>query len=171
MRYFLIVGRIVGFKGVDLAIEAAKKLDVNLKVVGEYAGIYTEQEKIKRIVNDKIELLGRVSDEELKKLYLGATAFLALAKDEDFGMTPVEAMAAGCPVVAYKSGGYLETVVEGKTGTFFSEYNVESLVTAMKKITKMKIKKEDCQKQANKFSKEIFIKKMKEVVNAGITRS
>lgn len=165
MRYFLVVGRIVGFKGVDLAVEAAKKLGVNLKVVGEYAGVFTEQEKIKRMANEKIEFLGRVVDEELKKLYTGAAAFLALAKDEDFGMTVVEAMAAGCPVVAYKSGGYVETVTS-KTGVFFDEYNVESLIGAMKKFKGLKFNKTDLQKQAQKFSKEIFVRKMKEVVNA-----
>lgn len=166
-EFFLIVGRIVGFKGVDLAIEAAKKLGVRLKIVGEYAGVYTEQEKIRKLVNNKIEILGRVSDEELQKLYSEATAFLALAKDEDFGITPVEAMAAGTPVVAYKSGGYLETVVEGKTGVFFEEYSVESLVEAMKRVQKMRFKKEDLQKQAEKFSKENFVKKMREIIANG----
>jgi len=166
MKYFLTVGRIVGFKGVDMAIEAAKKLNVNLKVVGEYAGIYTEQEKIKKIANENIEFLGRVPDEQLKELYAKARAFLALAKDEDFGITPVEAMATGCPVVAYAGGGYLETVVEGKTGTFFKEYNVESLMGAMKKVQSLKFNKTDLQEQALKFSKENFIKKMKEVVGS-----
>ena len=166
MNYYLTVGRIVGFKGVDIAIGAAKKLGVNLKVVGEYSGIYTEEEKIKKLANEKIEFLGRVPDEELKDLYAGATAFLALAKDEDFGITPVEAMAAGTPVIAYKSGGYLETVIDGKTGVFFDEYNVESLMGAMKRIEKMKIKKEDCQKQAEKFSKEKFVKEMERIINA-----
>lgn len=166
MKYFLVVGRIVGFKGVDLAVEAAKKLNVNLKIVGEYAGVFTEQEKIKKIANEKIEFLGRVSDEELKKLYAGATAFLALAKEEDFGMTPVEAMAVGCPVIAYRSGGYKETV-NSQTGIFFDEYNVESLIKAMKSIKSIKFNKKDLQTQAEKFSKENFVKKMKEVVYGG----
>lgn len=159
MKYFLVVGRIVGFKGVDLAIEAAKKLDFHLKIVGEYAGIYTEQEKIKKISNENIEFLGRVPDERLKDLYKNATAFLALAKDEDFGITPVEAMAVGTPVIAYKGGGYLETVTD-KTGVFFDEYNVESLIEAIKKFKSLKFKKEDCIKQAQKFSKERFIKEI-----------
>lgn len=164
-RYFLVVGRIVGFKGVDMAIKASKKLNFNLKVVGEFAGIFTEQEKIQKLTHEKVEFLGRISDEELKKLYAGASAFLALAKDEDFGMTPVEAMAAGVPVIAYKSGGYLETVVEGKTGVFFDEYNVDSLVRAVKKFKSLKFKKEDCQKQAAKFSKENFVNKINRVVH------
>jgi glycosyltransferase involved in cell wall biosynthesis len=169
MKYFLVVGRIVGFKGVDLAIEAAKKINFYLKIVGEYAGIYTEQEKIKKISNENIEFLGRVPDGQLKDLYKNADVFLALAKDEDFGMTVVEAMAEGTPVIAYKSGGYLETVIEGKTGVFFEEYTVESLIGAVKKFKSLKFKREDCIKQASKFSKEIFIKKMKEIVYAGVS--
>ncbi len=110
--------------------------------------------------------MGRVSDNELYKLYGQAKACLSLEQDVDFGITPVEAMAAGCPVVAYKSGGYLESVVEGKTGTFFDEYNIDSLVEAMKKIEKMKIEKEYCQKQAKKFSKEKFKENMVKFVNA-----
>lgn len=163
--YFLVVGRIVGYKGVDLAIEAAKKLGVNLKIVGEYAGVFTEQEKIKKMANEKIEFLGRVPDEELKKLYAGATAFLALAKDEDFGITPVEAMAAGTPVIAYKGGGYLETVTE-KTGVFFNEYNVGSLIKAIKAIKAIKFNKKDLQEQAEKFSKEVFVRKFKSLIYA-----
>ncbi len=166
MKYFLIVGRIVGFKGVDLAIEAAKKLDFHLKIVGEYAGIYTEQEKIKKISNENIEFLGRVPDDQLKDLYKNADAFLAPAKDEDFGMTVVEAMAAGTPVIAYKSGGYLETVTE-KTGVFFDEYSVESLIKAIKSMKAIKFNKKDLQEQAEKFSKEIFVKKMRTVILEG----
>ena len=116
-------------------------------------------------------------DSELKDLYQNATAFLALAKDEDFGMTVVEAMAAGTPVIAYKSGGYLETVVEAKTGVFFDEYTVESLISAVKKFKSLtrprpssdevgKFKKEECVKQAKKFSKENFVKKIKDIVYA-----
>ena len=73
-------------------------------------------------------------------------------------------MAAGTSVIAFRSGGYLESVVENKTGVFFDEYNVQSLVEAIKKFEKMKFKKEDCIKQAQKFSKEVFVKKMKEVI-------
>ena len=75
-------------------------------------------------------------------------------------------MAAGTPVVAYAGGGYLETVIEGKTGTFFEKSSVMSLTEAIQRVKKMKFKKEDLQKQAKKFSKEVFIKRMKEAVNA-----
>ncbi|TAK93175.1 glycosyltransferase, partial [Patescibacteria group bacterium] len=152
-------------KGLPMAMEAANKIGVKLKVVGEFAGLRWEEEKIDKNRSRNIEFLGRVADEELYKLYAGARAFLALEPDVDFGMTPVEAMAAGCPVVAFKSGGYLETVTS-KTGVFFEEYNVESLMKSMKSIKSMKFNKKDLREQAEKFSKENFVKRMKEVVDA-----
>lgn len=163
-KYFLIVSRIVGEKGIPMAMEAANKLGVKLKIVGEKAGLQWENTEIEKRKSDNIEFLGRVPDEERNQLMAKALAFIVLEKDVDFGMTPVEAMAAGTPVVAYASGGYLETVIEGKTGTFFKEYNVESLVEAMQRIQKMKINKADCQKQAEKFSKERFIKEMSRII-------
>lgn len=161
--YFLVAGRIAGAKGIDLAMEAANKLGVRLKVVGEFSGMKFGRQDLEKLKSENISFLGRVSDTELYKLYAEARAFLALGRDEDFGITPVEAMASGTPVVAFKSGGYLETVTE-KTGVFFEEYNAESLMEAMKKISKMKFKKDDLQKQAEKFSKERFVKQMDNLV-------
>lgn len=163
-QYFLVAGRIAGAKGVDLAMKAANKLGVKLKIVGEFAGIKFGAKDLEKLKSPNIEFLGRVSDEELYKLYGQAKAFLALEQDVDFGITPVESMAAGTPVVAYKSGGYLETVIEGKTGTFFEKYTSDSLANAMQRIVKMKIKREDCQIQAEKFSTERFARDIKQLV-------
>lgn len=165
-NFYLVVSRIVGEKGIPMVMEAANKLGVKLKIVGEKAGLQWENSEIEKRKSENTEFLGRVSDEERDQLMAKCLAFIVLERDVDFGITPVEAMTAGAPVVAYHNGGYLETVIEGKTGTFFKEYNVESLMDAMKRVQKMKIKKEDCITQANKFSKEIFIKKMKEVIGA-----
>ncbi len=142
LDYYLIVSRPVGGKGIELGLSAAKKYGFKLKVVGG----------------------GRVSDQELVKLYAGAKAFLALSKDEDFGITPVEAMACGTPVVAFNGGGYKETVVDGKTGVFFDDYSASGLWQAMKQLEKLKINPQDCLTQAQKFSKERFKKQIKEFV-------
>lgn len=163
--YFLVASRISSEKGLPMAMAAANKLRTRLKIVGEFAGLRWEEREINKNRSGNIEFLGRVSDEELYKLYAGAKAFLALEQDVDFGMTPVEAMAAGCPVVAYKSGGYLESVVEGKTGTFFEDYTVKSLIEAMRRIEKMKIKLSDFRKQAEKFSQEKFVAGIKGLVS------
>ncbi len=162
--YYLIISRIVGAKGLDLAVNTALKLNLKLKIVGEPAGYYTEYQNLQKLAGNKVEFLGRVSDEELVKLYAGAKAFLALSTDEDFGITPVESMLCGTPVIAFRGGGYLETVVENKTGVFFDESTVESLSSAIKKFEKSKFKPSDCVSQAQKFSKEVFISKIKKLI-------
>lgn len=162
--YYLVVSRIVGGKGLKLAIKVANRLKVPLKVVGRPAGWGAAGKKLRELAGESVEFLGEVSDEKLVKLYAGAKAFLATAEDEDFGITPVEAMAAGVPVVAFKGGGYLESVVPGKTGVFFGDYSVESLVSAMRCLDKMKISSEACRRQAKKFSKGRFKREMKEFV-------
>lgn len=163
-NFYLITSRIVGGKGLDLAVKAAVKLGLNLKIVGKPAGYYMEYKKLSKFTRKNVEFLGYVSDEESAKLFASAKAFLALATDEDFGITPVEAMLSGTPVIAYRGGGYLESVVEGKTGIFFNESNVDSLMEAIKKFEKMKFNPEDCIKQAKKFSKERFKKEIEEFV-------
>lgn len=163
-EYYFIVARIVGGKGLELAVEAAKKLNIKLKIAGAPAGYYTGHKQLQENATDNIEFLGRVSDEELVKLYSEAKAFLALATDEDFGITPVEAMLCGTPVIAYYGGGYKETVVDGKTGVFFHEPTASSLMEAVMKFEKMKFDPAICRKQAEKFSKERFIREIKEFV-------
>jgi glycosyltransferase involved in cell wall biosynthesis len=177
--YYLVVSRIVGGKGLELAIEAANRLRVPLKVVGRPAGWGAAGKRLRELAGNSVEFLGEVTDKKLASLYAGARAFLATAEDEDFGITPVEAMAAGTPVVAFKGGGYIESVVEGKTGMFFSEYSVESLVETIKKFKaqsslrtgpEAKFKVPVIQKHVKKFSKERFKEEMKEFVGRCIEK-
>lgn len=162
--YYLIASRVVGAKGIDMAMEAANRLGFNLKIVGEKAGLRWEEGKYDRLKGSTIEFVGRVSDDKLWKLYGEAKGFLALAQDEDFGMTVVEAQAAGTPVIAFFGGGYKETVIEGKTGEFFRDYSVDDLLKVIAKFEKKAYKKEDLINQAKKFSKDVFIKKILEEV-------
>src|ERR1035437_73701 len=162
--YYFIVSRIVGAKGLDLAVDAALKAGFKLKIAGSPAGYYFEHDKLVNKSQGKVEFLGQVSDEELVKLYKGAKGFFALSKDEDFGITPVESMLCGTPVIAFNGGGYKETVVDGKTGVLFDNYSVDELISAVKKFESLKFKTEDCIEQAKKFSKERFIKEIKEFV-------
>jgi glycosyltransferase involved in cell wall biosynthesis len=163
--YYLIISRIVGGKGIDLAVRTATKLGINLKIAGSPAGYSTEYKKLQKLSKGKVEFLGHVTDLEIAELYTRAKAFLVLSTDEDFGMTPVEAMMAGTPVIAYRGGGYLESVVENKTGVFFDQPTETSLSLAIKKFEKMRFSSKDCINQANKFSKERFKKEMLEFVN------
>lgn len=160
--YFLAGGRLELAKNFDLIIKACNELKVPLKIFGRGS----QEENLRKIAGPTVEFLGQVSEKEKFDLMAGAKAFIATAGDEDFGITPVEAMAAGTPVVAFAGGGYLETVTE-KTGVFFEEYNVESLIKAIKSIKSMKFNKKDLQDQAQKFSKEVFVKKMKAVILEG----
>lgn len=163
-NYFLLVSRLVGAKGIDLAIKACKKAKVNLKIVGEAAGLKWLGGNLKKLKGKGIEFLGRVEDEKLYQLYAQCQALLALSQDEDFGITPVEAMAAGRPVIACKKGGYLESIKEGKTGIFIKDLREETLVREIKKQRYLTIKKEDCQNQAKKFSKERFKKEIEKFI-------
>lgn len=169
--YFLVVSRVVGAKGIDLAIKAANRLNIKLKVVGEPAGLRWEEKKFRKLKKDNIEFIGRVSDQELWKLYGECKAFLALAKDEDFGITPVEAMAAGRPVIAFRGGGYLETVVDGKTGLFFNKPTVKSLTSVIKRFNDSNHWSKPsavCRRQAERFSKERFKKEIRKIVKANL---
>ena len=177
--YYFIVSRIVGAKGLDLAVEAAVKKGFSLKIAGSPAGYYFEHNKLikksegdnsERKPKEKVEFLGQVTDEELAKLYKGAKAFLALAKDEDFGITPVEAMLSGTPVIAFNGGGYKETVINGKTGILFDDYSVNGLIEAIKKFEKTKINSKDCIEQAKKFSKDRFKHEIEDFVDSRLAK-
>lgn len=169
--YYFIVSRIVGAKGIDMAIEAARKHGFKLKIAGASAGYYTGLKDMQETAPENVEFLGRVSDEELVDLYSGAKAFIATATDEDFGITPVESMLCGTPVIAYYGGGFKETVIDGKTGVFFRESTADALVDAVKKFEKLKLDPKDCKKQAEKFSKERFIKEIKAFVHVHASSS
>lgn len=158
--YYLSVGRLVRGKGIDLIVETCTKLNLPLKVVGTGP----EQNNLKQSSN--IDFLGQVSDEELARLYAGAKATIVASEDEDFGIVPVESMAAGTPVIAVKAGGFLETVINGKTGLL---YETGHLTDAIQEFQKMKFSADDCQKQASKFSKERFKKEILELVKKNLT--
>jgi len=160
--YFLIVSRLVGAKGIVEAAKAAKHLGFPLKIVGEAVGFSQVENQLKKIKG--VDLVGSVSDEILWKLYAGAKGFIALAKEEDFGMTIVEAMAAGTPVIAYNGGGFRETVVDGETGIFVEGTDVKTLELAMKHFNKVKWNKEKLIARARLFSKEKFKESIKREV-------
>jgi glycosyltransferase involved in cell wall biosynthesis len=160
-NYYLTGGRLTAAKNFDLIIEAFNKFGYPLKIYGSGP----LENSLKNIAKNNVEFLGRVDDNEMAKLYSGAKAFILTQKDEDFGMTAVEAMSLGTPVIAYKGGGYLESVIDGKTGIFFDELSIESLSAAIRNFGKMKLKSGDCVSQAKKFSKERFEKEMLQFVS------
>lgn len=170
-NYYLIGGRVSRHKGHDIAIKAFTKLGLPLKVFGGTFASYG-LEQFKKDAGTNIEFLGEVNESEKWELMKKAKAFVFPSEQEDFGIIPVEAMAAGTPVIALNQGGVKETVVEGKTGIFFDERTPESLAKAVLKFEdlsmqrKMKFKQEDCINRAQKFSKERFKKEMLQFINA-----
>lgn len=164
--YFLIVSRLVGAKGLVESAKAAKALGFKLKIVGEAVGFSQTKNRLKRFKD--VELLGRVSDKRLAELYAKAKGFIALAKEEDFGITPVEAQAAGTPVIAYNGGGFKESIVEGKTGLLINGTDEATIEQAMKKFNKKIWKRSDMVHQARKFSRKAFVSKMRKAVDSVI---
>jgi glycosyltransferase involved in cell wall biosynthesis len=158
--YYLIVGRQVAYKRLDLAVDAFNRLGFKLKVAGTGEEVARQQPRSK----PNIEYLGRVSEAELTELYAGAKAFI-FPPEEDFGITPVEAMAAGCPVVAYARGGALEYVVEGETGTFFDQQTPDALTAAIKRCEKLTFSDAKLRAHAAQFDQSVFSKKIHKFVD------
>ena len=150
-NYFFMVGRLVSYKRFDIVIKAFNDLGWPLKI----AGVGPEIKRLKNISKHNIEFLGLVSDEKLAKLYSEAKAFI-FPQEEDFGITPLESMASGRPVIAYRGGGALETIVDGQTGMLFNEQTTESLIECLKKFDESRFKPEVCMNRATSFSIDVF---------------
>jgi glycosyltransferase involved in cell wall biosynthesis len=161
--FWLIVSALEPYKRVDLAIEAAAKARQRLIVVGEgshsgYLRAHARAMTKKHAAGVKglIEFTGRVEDEALRNLYRRAGLFL-FPQIEDFGITAVEAMACGCPVVARAAGGALDSVVEGQTGAFFDEPDAAALVEAARSL---RATSDACCRNAARFSEALFDQRM-----------
>lgn len=165
-KYYLAGGRLARAKGMDVIIDAFIKNGKELKVFGRGFAGYEEELK-SRIKNheSRIKFLGEVNDEKKFELMASARAYIFASYDEDFGITPVESMGVGTPVIAYKSGGVKETVIDEKTGVFYNENSPEKLNEAIERFEKIKINPDDCLLQADKFSEKVFDKKMKELIS------
>lgn len=157
--YFFTASRLEPYKKVELVIEAFNQLGLPLKV----AGSGTHSENLKKMAKPNVEFLGRVSDEQLRILYSEAQAFIFPA-EEDAGIMILEAQACGTPVIAYGKGGALETVIEGETGLFFKEQNVESVKSSIEHYDTSMYRSEILREHALRFDKKIFQKKIKEFV-------
>ena len=158
--FFLIVSRLASHKKIDLAIKAFNKmLDKKLIIIGDGP----MEKEYKKKVSPNIKLLGRLTDEEVIGYYQNCLAFL-YPQEEDFGITAVEAQAAGSPVIGYGKGGILDTVEEGRTELFFEKQTIKALIKVIKDFDSDCFLKEDCAKNAEKFSERVFKDKIKTLV-------
>jgi glycosyltransferase involved in cell wall biosynthesis len=124
--YFLIVSRLVPYKKIELAIEAFNRLGWQLKIIGTG----WEEKRLKKMAKSNIEFLGALDEDTLIDYYQNCIA-LVFPGVEDFGLVMVEAQSFGKPVIAFKKGGAMDIIREGKTGVFFKEQRVESLIKAL----------------------------------------
>ncbi|MDD5041525.1 MAG: glycosyltransferase [Candidatus Peribacteraceae bacterium] len=149
--YFFLASTLVPYKRIDIAIEACNRLKLPLKI----AGTGPDARRLKSIAGPTVEFCGYVPDAELKSLYSGAAALL-FPGEEDFGLVPLESMACGTPVIAFRAGGPLETIVERKTGTFFNEPTADSLAQTLQNFRRENFDPAACRGRAEEFSRKRF---------------
>ena len=149
--FFLVASRLIPYKRIDLAVRACSALSVPLVVVGEGR----DRSTLEAIAGPTVEFRGRVSSEELGWLMSHCRAFVFPGR-EDFGIAPVEAQAAGRPVIAFAAGGALDTVIPSETGVFFSEQTVDSLVEAILSLDRITFDPAIVRENAERFGIERF---------------
>jgi len=159
-RGFVTVGRLVPAKHVDIIVQACTQLNVPLTVIGKGP----EYDALKHMAGPTVTMAGFIPDDDIPLCMAGAEAFI-FASQDDFGITPVEAMAAGTPIIAYKAGGALDYVVEDKTGVFFNEQTTDALVAALQSFTRKQLTSNDMQQTAKAFSPKIFKQKMQQFID------
>lgn len=162
--YFLILGRLIPYKRVDLAIEACNRLQLPLVVIGGGR----DEEPLKRMAGPTIRFLGHLSDEDVIHYYTHCRAFI-FPGEEDFGITAVEAQAAGRPVIAYRAGGSLASVVDGVTGTFFREQTVESLMKVLATFDERKFNPQTIRNHALEFDTPRFHRRIQQFIEAKLS--
>jgi len=153
--YFLVVSRLVPYKRIDIVVQAFNELGLPLIIIGDGR----DRPALEAMADSNIRFLGRVSDAKMRDYMARCRAFL-FPGEEDFGITPIEAMAAGRPVIAYAGGGALETVIEGITGTFFSKQTPESLVEIVRAFDHRAFDPKVLRRHAERFDRKVFKKRI-----------
>jgi glycosyltransferase involved in cell wall biosynthesis len=161
--YYLAFGRVVPYKRVDLAVAACARLGRRLMVAGDGRAL----EAVRREAGPEAEFLGKVPDERRDELLGGARALL-FPGEEDFGIVPVEAQAAGAPVIAYGVGGAAESVLDGQTGVLFGEQTVTALAAAIERFEGMSLDSDQARQNARRFGRERFRAEMAEVISNAV---
>ncbi|MGH7241474.1 MAG: glycosyltransferase [Candidatus Saccharimonadales bacterium] len=157
---FLISGRQTPYKRFDLAVQACTELGLPLKVIGTGP----DASRLQKLAGPTVTFLGPVADAQQEVEFASAQAFIFPGLD-DFGISPVEALAAGTPVIAYEAGGALDYVVSGKTGEFFGEQTVDSLVQALKSFKPAAYGQTELRTKAAEFTPEVFRQKIQKILS------
>lgn len=167
--YWLSVNRLITFKRIEMQMDAFRRMpDEKLIIVGSYEKNIAYQQYRKYIESIKpknVKLLSWVSQEKLIDLYANCRGFITTARNEDFGLTPLEAMASGKPVVCGNEGGYKETVINGLTGMLIDDINEDKIIHAVREVGgKPESFRKECLKRARNFDTRIFVREIKEVL-------
>jgi glycosyltransferase involved in cell wall biosynthesis len=169
--YYLTVSRLAKAKHIEVLIQAANQLKFKLKIVGNGR----DKEYLQSVAGPTVEFLENVPDRDLPKLYQGAKAFLFASVDEEFGIAPIEAMGYGVPVIAYKSGGLVETVKDGVNGFLFEKLIPESLASTIKQFESLSsdqqlVMRKNARAASVNYSEEKFKSRILKFINARVTR-
>lgn len=160
---YLSLGRLIAYKRVDFAVQALTRLNRPLKVGGDGR----DRPRLERLAGSSIQFLGRVPDQDVARLVADCRAFIFPGL-EDFGIAPVQAMAAGRPVIAYAGGGALDTIIDGVTGVLFKEPTVDSLADAVERFERMTFDAEVIRRHAEQFDVTVFRRRMVEFIERKI---
>jgi glycosyltransferase involved in cell wall biosynthesis len=162
--YYVISGRLSSYKNFDLVIELFNTINKKLIVIG--TGI--EEKNLKKMAQKNIQFVGKVSNEDLHEILSKAKGYIFPVKDEDFGIAPVEALSHGVPVLAHRSGGPLESIIENEDGLFFDEINLQSIsekfIEFDKKIESNFFNRKEISRRAKRFDQKVFVKEFSEFV-------
>ncbi len=166
-EYALVVSRLSPYKKIDQAILACKKLGLKLKI----AGTGQDRDRLEAMADKNVEFLGKITEAKKWELMHGASAFLFPGID-DFGITPVEAMASQTPVVAFAQGGATETVIDQVTGTLYAEQTTDSLAQALQTTIEKQeqFQSKKLRQHAEKFTSSHFESKFKKLINDSISK-
>jgi glycosyltransferase involved in cell wall biosynthesis len=156
--FLLVAARMLAYRRVDLAVAACTRLGRDLVVAGDGP----ERKRLERMAGPTVRFVGQVDRETLLGLFASCHAYV-VPGEEDFGIAPVEAMAAGKPVVAFRAGGALDTVVEDRTGVFFDEPTSGSLVEAIERLDGLAFDPEAIRANAERFKTDAFRSRWREL--------
>ncbi|MCE2490205.1 MAG: glycosyltransferase [Anaerolineae bacterium] len=162
--YFLTVARLVPYKRIDLAVRAATRLNLPLKV----GGTGRDLDRLRAMAGPTVEFLGYVPDDKLPELMARCRAFL-FPGHEDFGITPVQAQAAGRPVIAFSAGGALDTVIPGLSGELFHEQSVDALTSVLANLDSSRYDSQAIRAHALRFDSAVFRRKIRAFVSQALT--
>ncbi len=163
--YYLIVSRLIPYRRIDLAVHAFNQLRLPLVIAGDGR----DRLRLEAQAHPTVTFLGRVPDEDLPNLFARCRAYI-LPGEEDFGIAPVQAQAAGRPVIAFGAGGALDTIIEGETGVFFHKPTPEALATTVRTFDPGAVDPRACRANAEQFAVEVFKEKLSRFIQDKGTR-